>query len=221
MLPLLFLVTWAGLTTDLGGAVTFNGAHSPTRQLAVGADPLCSIHQVQGTVSQGALRVADGGGVAHAFVYLMGDDLSPAHPPGEPAEVTIKGCQIRPGMIGLRAGQKLRIRNEDPTHHGLLLGNELSRGIRSKTTEEIEVKTGGIGIPLRSARHSWSRGYLHVMDHDYFTITDAEGRYELTGVHPGKYEIIAWHPVLGSLKHPIDVSDETTKTVSFTFLKIP
>jgi hypothetical protein len=32
-----------------------------------------------------------------------------------------------------------------------------------------------------------------VVRHPYYAVTDESGRFELTGVPPGEYEIIAWH----------------------------
>jgi hypothetical protein len=32
-----------------------------------------------------------------------------------------------------------------------------------------------------------------VVPHPYYAVTDESGRFELTGVPPGEYEIVAWH----------------------------
>jgi hypothetical protein len=32
-----------------------------------------------------------------------------------------------------------------------------------------------------------------VVPHPYYTVTDESGRFELTDVPPGEYEIVAWH----------------------------
>ena len=31
------------------------------------------------------------------------------------------------------------------------------------------------------------------MPHPYYTVTDESGRFQLTDVPPGEYEIVAWH----------------------------
>jgi hypothetical protein len=32
-----------------------------------------------------------------------------------------------------------------------------------------------------------------VIDHPYYTVTDESGKFELTDVPPGHYQLVAWH----------------------------
>ncbi|HEX6730445.1 MAG TPA: carboxypeptidase-like regulatory domain-containing protein [Pyrinomonadaceae bacterium] len=36
-----------------------------------------------------------------------------------------------------------------------------------------------------------------LFSHPFFAISDVYGRYEIRGVPPGTYEIVAWHPKAG------------------------
>jgi hypothetical protein len=40
----------------------------------------------------------------------------------------------------------------------------------------------------------WMRAYLFVSDHPYFTRTDAQGRFEISAVPAGDYEVVCWMP---------------------------
>jgi hypothetical protein len=40
----------------------------------------------------------------------------------------------------------------------------------------------------------WMRAYLWVCDHPYYATTDTAGRWALTGVPAGEYEMVAWLP---------------------------
>src|SRR5437868_1206868 len=44
------------------------------------------------------------------------------------------------------------------------------------------------------AGYYWMHGYLWVGEHPYFALTGPAGRWELTGVPPGDYELVVWHP---------------------------
>jgi hypothetical protein len=41
--------------------------------------------------------------------------------------------------------------------------------------------------------HPWMSAWLHVMPNPYFAVTDAEGRYEIKGLPPGKYTLEVIH----------------------------
>jgi hypothetical protein len=34
---------------------------------------------------------------------------------------------------------------------------------------------------------------MMVVPHPYYAVTDESGKFEITGVPPGEYEIVAWH----------------------------
>jgi len=36
-------------------------------------------------------------------------------------------------------------------------------------------------------------GTILVVPHPYYAVTDESGKFELSGVPPGEYEIVAWH----------------------------
>jgi hypothetical protein len=42
--------------------------------------------------------------------------------------------------------------------------------------------------------HFWQRGYVFVDDHPYYTRTDAQGRFALSQVPTGDYQLVCWIP---------------------------
>jgi hypothetical protein len=48
-------------------------------------------------------------------------------------------------------------------------------------------------MPYQCDIHSHMNGYWAGFHHPYFAVTDADGKFEISGVPPGKYTLVAWH----------------------------
>jgi hypothetical protein len=100
-------------------------------------------------------------------------------------------------------GTQLAITSSDNTAHNVnaRMGVEqlfnlqfANKGTRLKDERtSVGSKPGVISLGC-NAGHPWMSGYIHVVEHPYYTVTDSEGRFELKDVPPGKYKLIAWHP---------------------------
>lgn len=41
--------------------------------------------------------------------------------------------------------------------------------------------------------HPWARAWVGVLDHPFFAVTGADGRYGIRGLPPGRYTLEVWH----------------------------
>src|SRR5690606_2719208 len=41
--------------------------------------------------------------------------------------------------------------------------------------------------------HTWEHAWVHVFEHPYFAVSDAEGRFRISDVPPGRYQLRGWH----------------------------
>lgn len=48
-------------------------------------------------------------------------------------------------------------------------------------------------MPYQCDIHSHMNGYWAGFHHPYFAVTDADGKFEINGVPPGKYTLVGWH----------------------------
>lgn len=64
--------------------------------------------------------------------------------------------------------------------------------------------------------HSHMNAFILVFSHPFFSMTDQDGRYEIEGVPPGAYRVVAWHEGEASDPQPVTVVDGSTTELDFT-----
>jgi len=145
-------------------------------------------------------------GVRHAVVCLNHVDPARSRPwDHAPARVALRsralhvlGQGSEAAIIGfVRRGAEVEFVNED-IHYHLLYGRgaaffALPFALADRVTPRRLDKTGVVELSA-GAGQFWMRGYLFVDEHPYYALTDDDGRFELTQVPEGEYEIIAWLP---------------------------
>jgi hypothetical protein len=65
--------------------------------------------------------------------------------------------------------------------------------------------------------HPWMGGYIAVFSHPFFSVTATDGKFTISGLDPGTYEITAWHERLGTQTASITVGANDKKTQDFKF----
>ena len=97
-----------------------------------------------------------------------------------------KGCIYMPRVLGVRAGQPVKILNSDPTMHNVhslpMANQEMNqskpvRGFRERqtfTAPEVMVR-------FMCNVHSWMAAYVGVVAHPFFAVTDADRRVRAAG----------------------------------------
>jgi plastocyanin len=205
------------------GSVALDGVAPKNEAIKMNADPVCvrenKSPQFQETYTLGA----DGKSLANVFVYVKDGLGNYAYdPPTETARIDQKECRYHPHVFGMRVGQTLEILNSDPTLHNihaLPKGNtEFNTGqpIQGMKTEH-KFTEKEVMVPFKCDVHGWMNAYVGVLDHPYFAVSDAMGKFELKGVPPGTYTIEAWHEKLGATTQSVTLAEKGTKEITFTF----
>lgn len=208
---------------SLSGQVTFDGRLPAAEVIRMDGDPKCAA-LAQGNERRTEFIVSnDGKTLANVFVYVK-DGLAPRlySIPTEPVVFDQQKCQYVPRVVGVQVGQPLEIRNSDPLLHNVRaegainqpfdLGQPL-QGIKTTRT----FTTREVMIPVKCQVHAWMRGYIGVLEHPYFAVTDANGRYSIPQLPPGTYTIEAWHEQLGTRTQQVTVAAKDAKTADFIF----
>ena len=145
------------------------------------------------------------GFLAEAVVCLKGKSLKKLARPTRSKTTVINQKNLRfvPETIAIRAGDRVKFTNSDPSTHnvssqGTLHPFDVTMPFGGSATERFN-RAGGSRRPivLGCKFHSQMQAWIYVFDHPFFTVTAADGRYRFTGVPPGTYRIEIMHSAGG------------------------
>jgi plastocyanin len=170
-----------------------------------------------------AVMVGGDGSLQNVFVYVkdgLGNLKFPV--PATPLVLDQKGCQYRPHVFGVQAGQPIEILNSDPTLHNIhawpQANQEFNMGQALQGLKDTHVfSTQEIMVPFRCDVHKWMNSFVGVVAHPFFAVTGADGAFQLKGLPPGTYTIEAWHEKFGTKTASVTIGAKESKDVAFTF----
>ncbi len=207
---------------SVSGQVRFEGPVPALPPLQLGGWSACRAQHPDGPPLAADLLVHDGK-LQNALVSIT-DGLGGRvfAMPEEPVTSDQRGCMFVPRILTVRAGQPLRFVNSDPIAHNVHGSPQRARvwnfslGVKG-ASRTIRIHTPESRIPVSCDIHGWMRAYVAVIDHPYFALSDAEGRFALADVPPGSYVIEAWHERLGVRRRRLELGAQDRRELVFTF----
>jgi plastocyanin len=204
------------------GRALFDGAAPETKMLSVKGNPECSVQHAGGQLPSEEL-VVNGGALQNVFVYVKEGLEGYSFPvPAEPVVIENRKCVYVPHVAGAMAGQTVNFVNKDSTLHNIHSYPKASKGfnlglplVDMKQSKKFE--TPEVMVPLKCDVHPWMLGYLGVVAHPFFAVTDAQGNFELKGLPPGEYTLEAWHEKLGARSQTLRIEPQSTQDAEFRF----
>ena len=165
--------------------------------------------------------------LANVLVYVSkGLEGKKFEAPKEPVVIDQVHCIYTPHVVAVMVGQPLEIHNSDATLHNVMAQPKNNKAFNDgmpgtgRTLQKIFEKPE-LGVSLRCFMHPWMLGHVHVLDHPFYSITAADGSFEIKGLPPGEYEVSVFHeysrfaPETRSL--PITVTDAEPSKVGFVY----
>jgi plastocyanin len=134
-----------------------------------------------------------------------------AHPPPVMAQ---QHKTFRPTMLPVKVGTAVSFPNKDAFFHNVFSYSKLKRfdlgrypagESRSITFEQVGL------VKVFCEIHSHMKASILVLDTDAFTVANGQGFFKLTGVRPGKYRLVAWHPAFDPVTRDVEVRDGATE----------
>jgi plastocyanin len=136
------------------------------------------------------------------------------------AVVAQQGREFVPYLTVIRTGSRVTFPNRDNMEHHLKsfsATKEFEFKIYSTDTPPPVVFDKPGPVALHCLIHDWMQGFVYVVDTPYFGATDAAGALTLTGLPEGKYEVRAWHPLMGSYLPPLSQTLTLNRTQALRF----
>ncbi len=196
--------------TNISGTVNFSGTPPESKKVKMGGNPECAFHNI---TDAGDVLI-NNGKVQNAFVYikegLRSEELFAI--PTEPVVIKNYRCLYEPRVVGVQAGQPVQLLNSDPTLHNIHAVTKINKAFNvglpmagSKAVKKFDQPE--VMVSMKCDLHSWMQGWVGVVNHPYFAITDSEGYFELKNVPRGNYIIEVWHERLGTFTQSVEVAD--------------
>lgn len=167
--------------------------------------------------------MVNSGKLANVFIYVKeGLPQGNFAVPAEPVILDQKGCRYSPHMLGIMAGQPLKITNTDTADHNIHdmpSKNQAFNESQMPTDKPITktFTTPEMMIAVQCNQHPWMRAYINVMANPYFAVSAADGSYAIKNLPPGEYTLTAVHEKFGEQTMKVKVSSKMDTDARFGF----
>ena len=223
---------WPGIAvaaSSVSGTITLTGTPPKLGPLAMSADPACA-KKHSAPVPDERLTLGSGNTMANIMVYVSkGIPAGKTYPaPKTPVTLDQVGCLYKPHVQGIMVGQPYRILNSDGILHNVHSLPKVNSQFNKPMPPTLKETTTTFPKPepmfnIKCDVHPWMSAWIGVFTHPFFAATGTDGKFTLSGLDAGTYEITAWHESgtrpggLAAQTASVTVGASDTKTQNFKF----
>ena len=217
---------WPGVAVaaTITGTVMFDGKAPALKPLAMEAEPVCHKMHAGKPVPNEMLVLGNGSTMGNIMVWVSkGLPAGKTYPASKtPVVLDQKGCQYVPHVMGIMVGQPYRILNSDGILHNIHTLPKINPAFNRGQPATVKEMTTTFPKPeaifqVKCDVHPWMSAYIGVYTHPFFSVTGTDGKFTISGLDAGSYEITAWHERLGTQTASITVGANDTKAQNFKF----
>ena len=189
---------------SIEGTVVFNGTVRTQKII-----PTKDVETCGGVREEPLIRVGADKGVESAVVYLVDVGKGKMWPAEEKkAELDNVKCRFVPEVQVIRTGS-LDVVNKDPVLHN----THGYYGKRTAFNTALPNQGQAIAADLPRAgtvrvdcdAHGWMEGWIYVVDNPYYAVTGADGKFTISDVPAGEYNLVTVQSFTGPMQQKVTV----------------
>ncbi len=162
----------------------------------------------------------DNRGIQNVVVYLKKINSGKGWELNNNLEMDQKGCVFTPHVLVVPVGKEFSVLNNDGILHNIHTRSEINKGVNKAQPKFLK----RVKLSFKSPEfikvvcdvHNWMQAWIVVADNPYYGVTNDSGKFELTNVPPGTYELGFWHEKLGEQIAQVEVISGQVVTVNRT-----
>ncbi len=219
--------TAARATGSIVGRTILTGRVFRNKPIDMKCDPVCAAANAGRPTYTQKVLVDKKGNLANVVVWIK--NVPEGDYPAKRDQMILDqvDCRYVPHVFGIQIGQKLRIRNSDPTCHTVHFVSRLNgewnvsqprKGTISAYRKFIKAEVGT--AIFKCDVHPWMTARVAIFDHPFFAVSQRDGTFEIPthNLPAGKYEIWAWHEKYKRLKlENVDVQPGKRVALTLTY----
>ena len=184
-------------TGTISGTVKWSGPLPRIAAFPIDKDPRICDPDSHKTRDLERLIVGPQNGVANTVVFLKDISRGKAMDIPEPRRsLDQKQCRYEPHILLVPENGPLQLKSSDAVLHTVHMDGAASYNLPFPFIDRPVTRTmpaAGLVNVRCNGGHSWMNAEIMVVSHPYYAVTDESGKFELTDVPPGQYQIVAWH----------------------------
>jgi plastocyanin len=212
------------VAATITGNVVFAGKPPALKPLPMEAEPVCHKKHGGKPGPNEALVLGSGSTMGNIMVWVSkGLPAGKTWPASKtPVVLDQDGCVYKPHVMGIMVGQPYRILNSDGILHNIHTLPKINPAFNRGQPATVKEMTTSFPKPenmfqVKCDVHPWMSAYIGVFTHPFFSVTGTDGKFTISDLPAGTYEITAWHERLGTQTASITVAANETKTQAFKF----
>jgi plastocyanin len=193
---------------DISGTITLKGTPTPEKPIDKSADKNCGTGGAPPTTHH--YIVGSKGELANAVISLKGMDGKSTGASAPPAVLDQLHCEYSPVILAVQTGQKIDIKNSDPTLHNVhaiptVGGNQEKNQAQAPNAPDLmfSFPKAENFVKFQCDVHNWMFAWVSVFDHPYFAVSDKDGKYTIKNVPDGKYTMVVMHRKAAPASAPV------------------